>query len=601
MQASTSSYTLSSSTPPQESDIWGSPSTSPSTSPRLNRSLIRRRTSSYNNTPKIPSYSSTSSSPNLNSNIEDKFPTHPLEGITPPTQYSDTLGDISRPTLKRLTTETERHVAESTGSRSGSEFTGNGSVRGSFDILRMTPGGSNSDESSREVEVLIHTIKPHESLAGIALLYGIDLATLRKSNKLWSSDPIHIRTHLYVPLEACKWNKAKESLVRGPGEGQVTLLPKRDKGKGKESDLLQNGSIFEHHDDLEIRNQSNTSFHLNGNDLINISESTNQDSSKSLRREREYSFENSFLPSTNTSYNHDHTSPPTSTEPLGTPLDSTTPRILDVVRIPSSQLRFFPKPHKPPDELIPSPSHSNANGGLLYDSQRKSIDDTLRKANRSIRHESSLGGGKEEGPTIVNDLSTLPPSLTRDKDKDLSSLSLSPSLSSSLSSSLSPSSNARAKTKSNMVKLRPPSTVGPSSTKSKPRINSSVGGVIQDTIKDFFTVPPPPNQLPFSNPSHAGSLGRSAGSSRIPSSASLPGKLSENGRPIPRASNQSNSNSPSSSRNHESMELVPRFPDLGLDLGIGGLGIGLNGGRGNTNGRGVVNRNGSVKKSDKQD
>ena len=63
----------------------------------------------------------------------------------------------SRPTLRRLTSETERQVAES--SRSGSE-------RGSLDMLRMSVttngegggSGSGSGSGSREVEVLIHHV-----------------------------------------------------------------------------------------------------------------------------------------------------------------------------------------------------------------------------------------------------------------------------------------------------------------------------------------------------------------------------------------------------------------------------------------------------------
>lgn len=57
----------------------------------------------------------------------------------------DVLSDVSRPALRRLTSETERQVAES--SRSGSE-------RGSLDLLRM----SVADPGAEEVEVLIHHV-----------------------------------------------------------------------------------------------------------------------------------------------------------------------------------------------------------------------------------------------------------------------------------------------------------------------------------------------------------------------------------------------------------------------------------------------------------
>ena len=71
---------------------------------------------------------------------------HPLSLATVNASLSD---DASRPTLRRLVSETERQVAES--SRSGSDA---GSLRGSFDLLRMSPAGT-----SAEVEVLLHQVR----------------------------------------------------------------------------------------------------------------------------------------------------------------------------------------------------------------------------------------------------------------------------------------------------------------------------------------------------------------------------------------------------------------------------------------------------------
>ena len=50
-----------------------------------------------------------------------------------------------------------------------------------------------------------------DSLAGVALKYGISLADLRKANQLWPSDPIHLRKVLYIPLD--KSHKAKELVL----------------------------------------------------------------------------------------------------------------------------------------------------------------------------------------------------------------------------------------------------------------------------------------------------------------------------------------------------------------------------------------------------
>jgi hypothetical protein len=98
----------------------------------------------------------------------------------------DVLGDVSRPALTRLTSETERQVAES--SRSGSE-------RGSLDLLRMSTANAGTEEvevlihkvslfcSVIVVEVLIIQVKADESIAGISLLYGVDVSSYKTAHR----------------------------------------------------------------------------------------------------------------------------------------------------------------------------------------------------------------------------------------------------------------------------------------------------------------------------------------------------------------------------------------------------------------------------------
>ena len=93
---------------------------------------------------------------------------HPLdEDLSHEAKHEHTAADISRPTLRRLTSETERQVAESS-SASVSE----GSNRGSFDSLRMTKG----TEESKEVEVLVHHVS---SLDDCLALRALDFANTR--------------------------------------------------------------------------------------------------------------------------------------------------------------------------------------------------------------------------------------------------------------------------------------------------------------------------------------------------------------------------------------------------------------------------------------
>ncbi|WVF72943.1 hypothetical protein IAT40_007761 [Kwoniella sp. CBS 6097] len=665
MAASTSSFSLSS-TPPSDSEIWGSnlgsrSASSPVESPlkegdtslrRRNGGSTPRLTSSIS-APILPgqdyrqgsSSASASASASVSGSRQSSIPppnlkstSHPLAqvGPTPPTHHVDVLGDVSRPSLHRLTSETERQVAES--SKSGSEYTG--SMRGSLDLLRMSTVDEQS--SGGEVEVLIHTIKPNQSLAGIALLYGIDLATLRKVNKLWTSDPIHLRTHLYVPLEACKWNKASEVLMRGPGEGQVTLYPKNkareagttsnrtDKGKGKEvqhehdlpngyfqssSDLNHDGQvhgIIDISDDndnpwfanpstsISTPNLNNTAQHKDTNTShppIPPYPSSTQSHSESRNRSRSTSAAAQFLPSTNVAYDtssHHNSQIPSDLlgSSLGTLESSSTsisgssleprPRVLDVVRIPSSQLRFFPK-RKPPDPQshadspmdAPKPTLSRAAHSIdRVNGRRDSIDNDeaksplLARAIDAIRRnsdvESNFASAFGEGPSIVNDLSTLPRPL---RGHDNSQEGMGPGS--------PPRASVKTRAKTTVVRLRPPQPTAP--------LNSS--NTFANRLSSLFTVPPPPPLQPPSAPHAKG---------RIPSSTSSPAigmgtpasGLPRNGRSTPTSGSAANSratsrsSTPTLKAREESMELVPRLNDLrvgmgsfGVHFGKGGLGI----------------------------
>ncbi|KIO28055.1 hypothetical protein M407DRAFT_243155 [Tulasnella calospora MUT 4182] len=52
-----------------------------------------------------------------------------------------------------------------------------------------------------QCEVIAHEVQPTDSLAGVALKYGVQIADIRKANKLWASDTIHLRKTLYIPVD----------------------------------------------------------------------------------------------------------------------------------------------------------------------------------------------------------------------------------------------------------------------------------------------------------------------------------------------------------------------------------------------------------------
>lgn len=252
------------------------------------------------------------------------------------------------------------------------------------------------------------------------MVIDYQVATLRKINKLWASDPVHLRTHLYVPLEACKWTKARDTFTRGPGEGQVTLIPKNVNGKSKGKRKQDDNAKL-----VDIDNDTGGHDKAEGYDAW-------EDSARD------------FMPSTNLNYGRpsldagrmsleaDRDGGDQDEEKQGPAI-----RILDIVRIPRSQLQFFPK-HKPPDP-------------------RKSLDSPLR----TITHSSRRASDQADGPSIQNDLSTLPSPLQPRVP--------------------TPSKGSTSK----MVRLRPPTAI----------TQKSYTGpdTLVNRISSLFTVPPPPS------------------------------------------------------------------------------------------------------------
>jgi len=155
--------------------------------------------------------------------------------------------------------------------------------------------------------------------------------------------------------------------------------------------------------------------------------------------------------------------------------DEPSPRILDVVRIPNSQLRFFPKP-KPPDI---TPRHS-----LDYDLRRRSLD---RPQSRHSRRRSSA-----DGPSIQNNLRTLPRPLQTPKP---------------------PAPPPLPKT-NNIVRLRPPTATKPLATSNN----------LANRLSSLFVVPPPPLDSRISPPSRT--RPRMSLESARSSNASSPARLS---------------------------------------------------------------------------
>lgn len=75
-----------------------------------------------------------------------------------------------------------------------------GSLEGGGASQDTDDGKDSEGPVNSDVDVIVHKVSRTDTLAGIALKYKIPLAQLRKTNKLWTNDSIHLRQVLYIPL-----------------------------------------------------------------------------------------------------------------------------------------------------------------------------------------------------------------------------------------------------------------------------------------------------------------------------------------------------------------------------------------------------------------
>lgn len=125
--------------------------------------------------------------------VDDYDGHHPLCAASSRSMSASTSGHTShhdtRPHLARLLSLWEKDSSPA-----------------NHDKLEGAHAGSSSGlgRGAEERVVLVHEIMPKDSLAGVALKYGITVAELRRSNQLWASDSIHLRKVLYIPLGHAK-------------------------------------------------------------------------------------------------------------------------------------------------------------------------------------------------------------------------------------------------------------------------------------------------------------------------------------------------------------------------------------------------------------
>ncbi|CDZ98785.1 Ubiquitin-like protein [Phaffia rhodozyma] len=265
---------------------------------------------------------------------------HPLASQETAAQARSSI-EATRPNLVRRTTETleelERVGRDSLdGGVSGGEVGWSSTFgdRPSLEshLLGKRENGGSGSSSERMSSVLVHEVQSTDTLPKLALLYGIDLSLLKKVNKLWSTDSVHLRKTLHIPLEACT---LRETLIWGPNEGQVTLFKPSTPPSSLLSSVTSNeGNGIEHPE---------RSYPASNGSFPSISEDHAGGSGAAV----------AFLGSTNMAYS---SSPSlsvasiTTAQPASSGLNRSganpskgTERVLSVIKLPASELSFFPR------------------------------------------------------------------------------------------------------------------------------------------------------------------------------------------------------------------------------------------------------------------
>jgi len=71
----------------------------------------------------------------------------------------------------------------------------------------------NDRKEPEKKKVIVHMIRASDTLAGISLSYGIEISILKRVNKLWTNDSIHMYKYLYIPLDDCTIVSDKANII----------------------------------------------------------------------------------------------------------------------------------------------------------------------------------------------------------------------------------------------------------------------------------------------------------------------------------------------------------------------------------------------------
>ncbi|GAA6017158.1 hypothetical protein JCM11491_001838 [Sporobolomyces phaffii] len=139
-------------------------------------------------------------------------PPHPTTN-----DYRDDSADVTRPSLRKATKD-----ALGLAGQGSSAFAPDSATR---NLERDRARAASEGLPSSDREVVVHKVLKTDTLASVSLQYGITQQALRKANRLWATDPIHLRSTLLIPLDECNLPSSSFGLERVAREenGDITV------------------------------------------------------------------------------------------------------------------------------------------------------------------------------------------------------------------------------------------------------------------------------------------------------------------------------------------------------------------------------------------
>ncbi|GAA5952966.1 hypothetical protein JCM3765_003020 [Sporobolomyces pararoseus] len=148
-------------------------------------------------------------------------PPPPFRPNSSTTELDDDSADVTRPSLRKATKDA-LGLAGQGSSRRENDSKGKGKQS---ERTRAASEGLAASDQNKEREVVVHKVLKTDTIASVTLQYGITQQALRKANRLWATDPIHLRPTLLIPLDECNLPSSSFGLERIAREenGDITV------------------------------------------------------------------------------------------------------------------------------------------------------------------------------------------------------------------------------------------------------------------------------------------------------------------------------------------------------------------------------------------